>query len=151
MRAIHRFRCAPWACACLLLPFALCCGSSGQASAPAAAPSATAAAPSAAPTPAPSPAPPPPLNPDADAVEHARPSLRLCYDKARSTNQALGRTTVTFSLRVDETGKVSTVDLEYKHRFDEASKACMRAAAFEIRLPAGSPRRVEVPITFEAR
>jgi hypothetical protein len=58
---------------------------------------------------------------------------------------------VTFSLRVDETGKVSTVDLEYKHRLDEGSKTCMRDAAFAIRLPAGTPRRVEVPITFEPR
>jgi hypothetical protein len=58
---------------------------------------------------------------------------------------------VTFSLRVDETGKVSTVDLDYKHRFDEASKACLRDAAFAIRLPTGTPRRVEVPITFEPK
>src|SRR6202042_1872458 len=112
------------------------------------APSAPTPAAAAPPSPTPAPA---PVNPDADAVEHARPPLRACYDKARRANPALGRTTVTFSLRVDETGKVSTVDLEYKHRFDEASKACMRDAAFAIQLPAGTPRRVEVPLTFEAR
>jgi len=84
-------------------------------------------------------------------VEAARPSLRACYDKARSANAALGRTTVAFSLRVDEKGTVTTVDLEYKHRFDEAAKSCMRDAAFAIKLPPGQPRRVEVPVTFEPR
>jgi outer membrane biosynthesis protein TonB len=95
--------------------------------------------------------PPPSSNPDADAVEAARPSLRACYEKARAANPALGRTTVTVSLRVDDAGHVSTVDLEYKHRFDDASKACMRDAAFAIKVPAGPPRRVEVPLTFDAR
>ena len=149
MRAMHRFA---WL-AVVLLPFALCCGGSGQASAPPVAPAASSATPSApsAATPSASPAPSPPINPDADAVERARPSLRVCYDKARSANPALGRTTVTFSLRVDEAGHVSSVDLEYKHRFDEAAKGCMRDAAFAIRLPAGTPRRVEVPVTFEAK
>jgi TonB family protein len=63
----------------------------------------------------------------------------------------LGRTTVTLSLRVDERGQVSTVDLEYKHKFDEASKGCMRDAAFAIKLPPGAARRVTVPMTFEPK
>jgi outer membrane biosynthesis protein TonB len=96
---------------------------------------------------------PPPArsNPDADAVEAARPALRACYEKARAASAALGRTTVTLSLRVDEGGHVSTVDLDYKHKFDEASKGCMRDAAFAIKLPAGEPRRVTVPVTFEPK
>jgi outer membrane biosynthesis protein TonB len=126
----------------LLLVLASACGG-GEASrpAPATPPIETAAAP----------APLPPPNPDAAAVEAARPSLRACYDKARAANPNLGRTTVTLSLRVDPTGNVTTVDLEYKHRFDEASKGCMRDAAFTIKLPAGEPRRVDVPVTFEPR
>lgn len=71
--------------------------------------------------------------------------------KARAANPALGRTTVTLSLRVEEAGNVSTVDLEYKHKFDDAAKQCMRDASFAIKLPPGAPRRVEVPITFEMR
>jgi TonB family protein len=126
------------------------CGG-GQASSPAPAAS-PAAQPSAAQAAAPAPsAPPPSSNPDADAVEAARPSLHACYDKARHANAALGRTTVTLSLRVVEKGTVTTVDLEYKHRFDEAAKTCMRDAAFAIKLPPGQPRRVEVPVTFETR
>jgi TonB family protein len=130
---------------CVALVLSVGCGG-GQASPPPAAP-----------PPPPPPAapaattPPPSTNPDADAVEGARPSLRACYEKARSANPALGRTTVTLSLRVDEAGTVTTVDVQYKHRFDEASKTCMRDAAFAIKLPHGQPRRVEVPITFEAK
>jgi hypothetical protein len=96
-------------------------------------------------------APPLPANPDTAAVEAARPSLRACYEKARAANPALGRTTVTLSLRVDEKGTISTVDLEYKHKFDEASKTCMRDAAFAIKLPPGEPRRVEAPMSFEPK
>jgi TonB family protein len=136
---------ASYGSACVLLPFVVCCGGSGQSSpAPAPPPSPPQAA-------APSSSSAPPPNPDAAAVERARPSLRACYEKARSANPALGRTTVTLSLRVDETGHVSSVDLEYKHRFDEAAKGCMRDAAFTIQLPPGTPRRVEVPITFETK
>jgi outer membrane biosynthesis protein TonB len=84
-------------------------------------------------------------------VEAARPSFRACYDKARSANAALARTTVTISLQVNEAGTVSTVDLQYKHRFDEPSKTCMRDAAFAISFPKGQPRKVEVPMTFETK
>jgi hypothetical protein len=101
---------------------------------------------------APAPAPlPPSSNPDANAVEAARPWLAACYDKARSANPALGHTTVTLSLRVDEVGHVSSVDLEYKHKLDDASKQCMRDAAFAIKLAPGQPRRVELSMPFGAR
>src|SRR5277367_6742809 len=137
MRATH-------SAGCVLLVLASGCGG-GQASSPG-----PAAPPPAQPPPArtaaPAAPPPPSSNPDADAVQAARPSLRACYDKARSANAALGRTTVAFSLRVDEKGTVTTVDLEYKHRFDEAAKSCMRDAAFAIKLPPGQPRRVQVPV-----
>jgi hypothetical protein len=124
-----------------LLLTGACGGSDASSPAPA-------SPPAAAPPPAPAPA---PANPDANAVEAARPSLAACYDKARSANPTLGHTTVTLSLRVDEVGHVSTVDLEYKHKFDDASKQCMRDAAFAIKLPPGQPRRVEVPMSFGAR
>jgi outer membrane biosynthesis protein TonB len=88
-------------------------------------------------------------NPDAAAIDTARPSFRACYDKARAANPALGRVTVTLSVRVDETGRVTTVNLDYDHRFDDASKGCMRDAAFAIHFPAGSPRRVEQPVVLE--
>jgi outer membrane biosynthesis protein TonB len=114
-------------------------------SAPAAQSVAPAASVAAAPSAAPS------SNPDADAVEAARPSFSACYDRARSANPALGHTTVTVSVRVDETGHVSSVDLVYKHRFDDASKQCMRDAAFAIKLPPGQPRRVEVPMSLGPR
>lgn len=134
MRAIH-------GAGFLLLMIASGCGGAAvQPPAPAMAP---------APDPAPAAAPSPPANPDAAAVEAARPSLRACYEKARSANAALGRTTVTLTLRVDEAGHVTTVDLQYKNRFDEASKGCMRDAAFAIKLPPGEPRRLELPVTFE--
>jgi hypothetical protein len=138
MRAIHY-------AGCVFLVLMSNCGGSGEP------PPATPPPPAVSTPPATSPPPAPSSNPDADAVEAARPSLRACYDKARSANPALGRTTVTLSLRVDEAGHVSTVDLEYKHKFDEASKGCMRDAAFAIKLPAGQPRRVEVPMTFESK
>jgi TonB family protein len=97
------------------------------------------------------PAPVPRSNPDTDAIEAARPALRACYERARTANGALGRTTVTLSLRVDEGGHVSTVDIEYKHKFDEAAKGCMRDAAFAIKLPPGASRRVTAPMTFEPK
>ena len=120
------------------------CGGASPSSPPPAPPP----APAEAAAPAPSPA---PANPDAGAVESARPALRACYDKARSTNPALGRTTVTVSLRVDESGTVSTVDLEYKHRFDDAAKACLREAALAIKFPAGASRKLEFPLTFDTK
>ena len=131
----------------VLLVLASGCGR-GDSSRPAPA-TPTAVSEATAPTPAVSP--PARSNPDADAVEAARPSLRACYEKARTANPALGRTTVTLSLRVDESGHVSTVDLDYKHKFDEASKGCMRDAAFAIKVPAGEPRRVTVPVTFDPK
>jgi hypothetical protein len=127
---------------CVLLVLVSSCGGADAASPASAAPTSAGA------TSAP---PPPPANPDADAVEAARPSLRACYDKARTTNPSLGRTTVSVSLGVGATGQVSTVDLEYKHRFDDAAKACMRDAAFAIKLPPGAARKVEVPVTFEPK
>jgi TonB family protein len=90
-------------------------------------------------------------NPDADAVEASRPALRACYDQARRADPTLARTTVTLSMRVDPSGQVTTVELEYKHRFDDASKQCMRDAALAMKLPTGEPRRVTVPVTFEPR
>jgi outer membrane biosynthesis protein TonB len=101
---------------------------------------------SAAPTPA---APVVSANPDLAAIDAARPSFRACYDKARAANPALGRVTVTLSVRVDETGRVTTVNLDYDRRFDDASKGCMRDAAFAIHFPAGNPRRVEQPVVLE--
>lgn len=137
MRAIHG------AGSVLVILASGCGGGDSSRPAPAAPPALTEAAAS-----PPSPA-PPRSDPDTEAVEAARPSLRACYEKARAINPALGRTTVTVSLRVDEAGHVSTVDLEYRHKLDEASKGCMRDAAFAIKLPAGAPRRVTVPVTFE--
>jgi TonB family protein len=132
--------------ACVLLALTAGCGG-GDASTP---------PPMAPPVPAPTAtappgAPPPSSNPDADAVEASRPALRACYDQARRADTTLGRTTVTLSMRVDPSGQVTTVELEYKHRFDDASKQCMRDAALGIKLPAGEPRRVTVPVTFEPR
>jgi hypothetical protein len=46
---------------------------------------------------------------------------------------------------------VTTVDLDYDHRFDETAKACMKDAAFAIKMPAGEPRRVTLPISFERK
>ncbi len=131
---------------CLLLVIASGCGGSDASlAAPATPPSATV-------TPA-APAPPSPTttgNPDEAAVEAARASLRACYDKARSANAALGRTTMTLSFRV-ESGHVSTVNIDYKNRFDDQAKQCMRDAALAIAFPPGDPRKVEVPVTFEPR
>jgi hypothetical protein len=92
----------------------------------------------------------PPPDPDHDAILAARPSLKACYDKARKTNPSLGRTTVTVSVRVDEAGKVTTVDLDYVNKIDDTSKSCMRDAAFAIKLPPGSPRRVTAPVALDA-
>jgi hypothetical protein len=138
MKGIH---CAGY----MMLALATGCGGS-EASRPA--PATIPAPAEAAPAPAPA---APPANPDDAAVEAARPSFRACYDKARSANAALGRTTATLSLGVNEAGTVSTVDVEYKHRFDEASKTCMRDAAFAITFPKGQPRKVVVPLTFETK
>jgi TonB family protein len=128
----------------VLLPLALGCGGADASSPAPQTPETSAVAP-----PPPAAPPPPSTNPDADAVQASRPALRACYDKARAANPALGRTTVTVSLRVDPAGHVSTVDLDYNHRFDDAAKQCMKDAAFAIKLPGGEPRRVTVPITFE--
>lgn len=130
----------------LLVSTALGCGGSPPpAAAPSTPPPATAPA-----TPAPAPAAPAVNpNPDAAAVDAARPSLHACYDKARAANPALGRVTVTLSVRVDETGRVTTVNLDYDHRFDEAAKGCMRDAAFAMHFPAGAPRRIELPVVLE--
>jgi hypothetical protein len=131
----------------VLVLFAASCGG-GDSSRPAPAAPPVLSEASAPPT---APAPSVHADPDADAIEVARPSLRACYDKARAANAGLGRTTVTLSLRVDERGQVSTVDVEYKHKFDEPSKGCMRDAVFAIKLPPGAPRRVTVPMTFEPK
>ena len=134
------------AVALLFSAFSAACGGASSQPPPAAPPVLSEAS-------APPSAPPPVAhsNPDTDAIEAARPSLRACYERARTATGALGRTTVTLSLRVDEAGKVSTVDIEYKHKFDEASKGCMRDAAFAIKLPPGASRRVTAPMTFEAK
>ena len=144
---MREIRFAGW----MFLVLAAGCGGS-DASQPAPATPAAAPDTTAAPPPAP-PAPPPPpsANPDTAAVEAARPAVRACYEKARTANPALGRTTVTVSVRVDEKGTVTTVDLEYKHKLDDTAKGCMRDAAFTIKLPAGEPRRVTVPLTFETK
>jgi hypothetical protein len=129
---------------CVLVMFAWSCGG-GDAGQPAPVVASAPPAPAATPT-----TPLPSSNPDADAVEAARPSLRACYDKARSANPALGRTMVTLAMHV-EGGHVFSVNIEYKQRFDDASKQCMRDAALAIAFPPGDPRKVEIPVTFEAR
>ncbi len=58
---------------------------------------------------------------------------------------------MTLTLRVEPAGQVTTVDLEYNHKFDDAAKACMRDAAFAIKMPPGEARKVTVPVSFEAK
>ena len=131
----------------LLLALVACGGNQASSPAPAAPPPTP---PADAPAP-PAPPPAPPANPDTAAVEAARPSLRVCYDKARAANPNLARAMVKLTMRVEPSGQVSTVDLEYTHKFDEAAKGCMRDAAFAIKMPAGEARKVVVPLTFESK
>ena len=99
-------------------------------------------------------APPAPANaesadPNVRAVEAERRALDGCYERARRSNAALARTTVTLKLRADDTGKVTNVDLDYTHKFDEDAKACMRESAFRVKLPAGT-KSASVPVVFDA-
>ncbi|HEY2516591.1 MAG TPA: hypothetical protein VGI39_37230 [Polyangiaceae bacterium] len=132
----------------LLFTLAAACGGSQAVSPTPAAP--PPAAPADAPA-APAPLPAAPKDPDMAAVEAARPSLRACYDKARAANPQLTHAIVKLTMRVEPAGQVSTVDLEYTHRFDEASKGCLRDAAFAIKMPPGDARKVVVPMTFESK
>jgi hypothetical protein len=93
-----------------------------------------------------------PVDPVERAIEAARPALRACYEKARRANPALGRTTVLLKLRADESGRVSTVDIDYTHRFDDDAKACMRDAAFSVKLPRDTGSRVtQAPVVFDVK
>ncbi len=87
-------------------------------------------------------------DPNARAVEAQRPALERCYQKARGANPALARTTITLKLRADDTGKVTNVDLDYTHKFDDDAKACVRDAAFNVKLPAGA-KSASVPVIFD--
>jgi hypothetical protein len=123
--------------------FVLACAHPEAAPAPAAAPPA--------PAPAASPA-APPADP-ATATEllarrHA--DFDACYARARSARPELRHAVVEVSFTVDDTGKPSTVSLEYKHRWDDAAKDCMRAAALALEFPPALRGKQVGTITFES-
>jgi len=71
----------------------------------------------------------------ADILADERGPLDTCYAAARVTDPQLGQTSINFALVIGGGGKPMTVDLEYRHRMDERTKACMRDAALALSFP----------------
>jgi hypothetical protein len=70
-----------------------------------------------------------------DILADERGALDTCYAAARVTNPRLGPTSVVFAFVIDQGGKPTTVDLEYRHRMDDRTKECMRDAALTLSFP----------------
>jgi hypothetical protein len=71
-----------------------------------------------------------------DVLARQRSTLDACYARARAARSDLGHTSVEIAFTLDDSGKPSTVDLQYRHRWDEASKECLRTAALALQFPA---------------
>jgi hypothetical protein len=107
---------------------------------------------------APPPAPPPVATPAPPPAEPASATELLarrhanfdaCYARARSARPELRYASVEITFTLDDTGKPSTVSLEYKHRWDDAAKDCMRAAAMALEFPPSLRGKQVGTITFE--
>jgi hypothetical protein len=93
-------------------------------------------------------APPPPPATASEVMAAARSAFDACYARARAANSLLGRTAVKITYTVDETGTAKTADLQYRNRFDDAAKDCMRDAALSVRFPASMQGTQTGTITF---
>jgi len=56
---------------------------------------------------------------------------------------------VDVAFTVGDGGKPETVSLEYTHRWDDAAKECMRAAAFALEFPPSLRGKQAGTISFE--
>ena len=84
---------------------------------------------------APLPAPPAPTT-ATEVLTQGRAPFDACYAKARAANAELGRTHVDIVFTRDGGDRLTSVELKYRNRFDDASKDCMRTAAEAITFPA---------------
>jgi hypothetical protein len=90
---------------------------------------------------------PPPTTPS-DVMSAARSTFDTCYARARAADSRLGRTAVNITFTIDGTGVAKTVDLQYRNRFDDAAKDCMRDAALSLHFPASMQGTQTGTITF---
>jgi hypothetical protein len=123
------------------------CGGASASSAPSQPPSAPAATVSAAPEPLPGAL---PAN-VGEAAARNRKSFDDCYERARAVNPNLGSTRVDVVVELDASGKPVTVDVHYKHKFDEAAKDCMRTAALALRVAPTNDDHQHATLLFEPR
>jgi hypothetical protein len=81
------------------------------------------------------PRPPAPPSNATEVLEQNRAPFDACYAHARQQNAGLGRTSVIITFAMDGGGKLQSVELQYRNRFDDASKDCMRVAAETLVFP----------------
>jgi hypothetical protein len=84
----------------------------------------------------------------ADLLADQRESLDACYATARAANTRLGRTTIAFAFAIDELGKPTTVDLQYRNRMEDTAKECLRDAALALTFPSSMQGRQAASLTF---
>lgn len=87
-----------------------------------------------------------------DVVGANRDGLDRCWEQARATSKGLpSATSVDFTFDVDPAGVPHTVDLQYKHRFEEDAKECLRTAALALRFPEHLAGKQTVTVAFPRR
>jgi hypothetical protein len=70
-----------------------------------------------------------------DLLSRNRGPFDVCYTKARQLKPDLGRTSIDIAFSIDDEGKLFAVELTYRNRMDDDSKACMKAAAEALTFP----------------
>ncbi len=83
-----------------------------------------------------------------DLLADQREGLDACYATARAANTRLGRTTIAFAFAIDELGKPTTVELQYRDRMDDTAKECLRDAALALVFPSSMQGRQATSLTF---
>jgi hypothetical protein len=84
---------------------------------------------------APTPVAPKPPSSASDVLAQGRAPFDACYAHARAAHPDLGRTSVEITFAMDGGGRLTSVELKYRNRFDDASKDCMRQAAEALAFP----------------
>jgi hypothetical protein len=70
-----------------------------------------------------------------EVLAQGRAPFDACYARARAAHPDLGRTNVEITFAMDGGGRLTSVELKYRNRFDDASKDCMRQAAEALTFP----------------
>jgi hypothetical protein len=87
-------------------------------------------------------------SPATEILAKNRAPFDACYAKARANRPDLPATSVEITFALDDAGKPMTVDLQYRHKFDEGAKECLRSAALALTFPASVHGKQTGTITF---